>query len=171
MPSFNPLPQSQLEFLRARRERVTALLPAYAALRERLLALGGVEVVLPRYDQFTEPERRRQDYDVQQVLDRGDTWEGAQAVLECGEENNCHGNAARLCSAGRGAIASGWALADDGLWREHSWVVAAGDNSGTPLLETTRAWLRYHGFRLDARETGWFIRSELGAEAPVPGDA
>jgi hypothetical protein len=171
LPRFGNLPQQQLEFLSARRERVTAMLPAYAELRSRLLGLGGLEVVLPRYDQFSEAEQRRQAYDVQQVLGRGETWPGNNAVVETGTENNCHANVAQIRSSGRGAIASGWALADDGLWREHSWLIVRPTGSKHSLLETTQPWLLYHGYRLDARETGWFIHSELGPDAPVPGAA
>jgi hypothetical protein len=171
LPSFEDLPQRQLDFLSSRRERVTAMLPAYGDLRSRLLGLGGLEVVLPRYDQFSEVEQRRQAYDVQQVLGRGETWPGSNATVETGTENNCHVNVAQLCSSGLGAIASGWALADDGLWREHSWLIVRPIASKHSLLETTQAWLLYHGYRLDASETGWFIHSELGPDAPVPGAA
>jgi hypothetical protein len=171
LPKFADLPQHQLEFLGARRERVTAMLPAYEDLRKQLLALGGVEVVLPRYDQFSEVEQRRQAYDVEQVLARGETWLGSRAVLELRTENNCHNNVAQIRSSGRGSITSGWALADDGLWREHSWLLLRSADSEDSVLETTQAWLLYHGYRLDARETGWFIHSELGPDAPVPGAA
>jgi hypothetical protein len=171
LPKFADIPQHQLEFLGARRERVTAMLPRYEDLRAQLLDLGGVEVVLPRYDQFSEAEQRRQAYDVEQVLARGETWPGAGAVLEIGTENNCHSNVAQIRSSGRGSIASGWALANDGLWREHSWLLLPSADSEDSLLETTQAWLLYYGYRLDARETGWFIHSELGPDAPMPGAA
>jgi hypothetical protein len=65
------------------------MLPAYADLRTRLLDLGGLEVVLPRYDQFSEVEQRRQVYDAHHVLSRGETWPGTNAVVEKGTENNC----------------------------------------------------------------------------------
>jgi hypothetical protein len=171
LPKFGDLPQHQFDFLSARRERVTAMLPAYEDLRKQLLAFGGLEVVLPRYDQFSEAEQRRQAYDVPQVLARGETWPGSSAVLEIAMENNCHNNVAQIRSSGRGSIVSGWALADDGLWREHSWLILRSANSKHSVLETTQAWLLYHGYQLDARETGWFIHSELGPDAPVPGAA
>lgn len=171
LPSFEDLPQRQLDFLGLRRERVTAMLPAYADLRSRLLGLGGLEVVLPRYDEFSEVEQRRQAYDVQQALGRGETWQGGNATLEMGTENSCHANVARLRSSGRGSVASGWALAGDGLWREHSWLIVGPTGSTHSLLETTQPWLLYHGYLLDARETAWFIHSELGPDAPVPGTA
>jgi hypothetical protein len=162
LPSFGELPQRQLDFLSSRRERVTPMFPAYADLRSRLLGLGGLEVVLPRYDQFSEAEQRRQAYDVPQVLGRGESWQGGDASVETGTGNNCHANVAQLCSSGRGSIVSGWALADDGLWREHSWLIVSPVGSEHSLLETTQPWLLYHGYQLDARETVWFIQSELG---------
>jgi hypothetical protein len=171
LPTSEALPQRQRDFLVSRRERVTAMLPPYADLRSRLLGVGGLEVVLPRYDEFSDLEQRRQAYDVQQVLGRGETWPGGSAAIETGTENNCHANVARLRSSGRGAIVSGWALADDGLWREHSWLIVRPTGSTDSLLETTQPWLLYHGYQLDAHETDWFIHSELGPDAPVPGAA
>jgi hypothetical protein len=171
LPSFKHLPEQQLDFLTSRRELVTPMLPAYADLRSRLLGLGGLEVVLPPYDLFSEVQRQRQIYDVQQVLGRGEPWLGSNATVETGAENNCHANVARLASSGRGAIVSGWALARDGLWREHSWLIVRSDTPGAFLIETTQEWLLYYGYLLDADETRWFIYSELGSDAPVPGAA
>ena len=171
LPRFGELPSQQTEFLTARRERVTAMLPGYRELRARLLGFGGLEVVLPRYDELSEPEQQRQAYDVKAVLDRGETWAGARAAVEAGAENSCHTNVARLASAERGNIASGWALADDGLWREHSWLIDRAGEAVGQLVETTQPWLLYHGYRLDSRESSWFIHDELGPEAPVPGAA
>ncbi|HEY7635979.1 MAG TPA: hypothetical protein VH763_10565 [Gemmatimonadales bacterium] len=150
---------------------MSALFPSYLELRERLLELGGIEVVLPRYDEYSQAEQQRQAYDVMAVLQRGQTWDGADAALERGEANGCHTNVARLARAARGSIISGWALAADGLWREHSWLLAAQPSAQAELIETTEAWLLYHGYRLDLRETGWFIRDELGPDATAPGAA
>jgi hypothetical protein len=59
LPAFEDLPERQLAFLNARRDRVAAMFPAYSELRTRLLAIGGLEVVLPRYDEFSELEQGR----------------------------------------------------------------------------------------------------------------
>jgi hypothetical protein len=67
---------------------------------------------------------------------------------------------ARLFVSGRGAVATGYALAEDGLWREHSWIV-----DGTGVVETTGVWLAYHGHVLDDAEARRFASDELGSEA------
>ena len=50
---------------------------------------------------------------------------------------------------------------DDGLWREHSWVLERSDQ----LIETTVLRLLYHGYALSPEEQTWFVNSELGSDA------
>ena len=73
---------------------------------------------------------------------------GKRSLLWPGAPSRCHGNAASLYvfSKGKMRIASGYALADDGLWRQHSWGVGAVDGR---VMETTVRSLRYYGFILD----------------------
>ena len=165
LPPFEPLNESRARFLKQRSARVIEAVPSYADLRRKLLSLGGIDAVPPGFDESSAPQRARQHYDVSQVLQSGRTWMGAQAELEQMETSNCHLNVARLCTSGRGQIASGWALPEDGLWREHSWLVRSPGTEHESLVETTRRWLLYHGYPLNEEETGWFVRAELGPEA------
>jgi hypothetical protein len=167
LPPFAPLEEGQHRFLMARLGRVLPLSRQLARLRERLLGIGGLEVVLPRYDEFPDHLRQRDDYYTARVLERGRTWPAALADLEPGQANSCHTNVARLHMQARGAIASGWALADDGLWREHSWIVARSATGAEALIETTVSWLVYHGYELDREEAGRFLRDELGPNATL----
>jgi hypothetical protein len=160
LPEFAPLREAQREFLAGRVARVLPLSAPHARLRGVLLAEGGLEVVPPHYDQFEEWQRRRDDWYTEAVLARGRPWDGAAARLEPGEGSACHVNVARLHAAGRGAVATGYALAADGLWREHSWLV---EESGA-VVETTVRWLLYYGCTLLGDEARWFVRAELGAE-------
>jgi hypothetical protein len=128
-----------------------------------LLAAGGLEVVPPHYDRFEEWQRVRDDSYTEAILARGRAWRGTAARLEPGEESACHVNVARLHRARGGAIATGYALADDGLWREHSWLVEAADS----LVETTVGWVLYYGCTLNEDEARRFTRDELGAEGVV----
>jgi hypothetical protein len=125
LPRFEPLGEVQREFLAARVARVVALSEPHARLREVLLAAGGLEVVPPHYDRFAEWQRVRDDSYTEAILARGQAWTGAAARREPGEGSACHVNVARLHRARGGAIATGYALAGDGLWREHSWIVEA----------------------------------------------
>jgi hypothetical protein len=62
-----------------------------------------------------------------------------------GDDNGCHTNVAMLWTDGTvEAIGTGYALSDDGLWRQHSWGV---DTDGTPV-ETTVGRIRYVGITL-----------------------
>ena len=160
LPTFEPLGDAQREFLASRVARVVALSAPHARLREVLLAAGGLEVVPPHYERFEEWQRRRDDWYTEAILARGQAWAGAAARLEAGEGSACHGNVARLHRTGGGAIATGYALAADGLWREHSWIVEA---SGS-VVETTVSWVLYYGCMLNDDEARRFARDELGAE-------
>jgi hypothetical protein len=165
LPAFEALPPSRMELLRRRAEGVTAVVPSYAEMRRHLLELGGLEVVAPPFDTSSETARRRQEYEIARTLDAGRAWAGRLALLEPIERSNCHINVARLRVAGRGDIATGWALAEDGLWREHSWLVQRPASVDGALIETTRPWLLYYGYVLGAEEADRFVRAELGPDA------
>jgi hypothetical protein len=160
LPTFEPLGDAQREFLAARVARVVALSVPHARLREVLLAAGGLDVVPPHYDRFETWQRERDDSYTEAILARGQVWAGTAARLEQGEGNACHVNVARLHRTRGGAIATGYALAEDGLWREHSWIVEASDS----IVETTVAWVLYYGCMLNDGEALRFTRDELGGE-------
>ena len=160
LPSFTPLAPDRVRFFAVRRERILALYPTYADLRNRLLQIGGLEVVLPRYDEYSETERSRQRYETPRILEQGQSWPGSLARLQQMEDSNCHMNTAILSKDGAGSIASGFALSEDGLWREHSWIV----QSPNRLLESTVLRLVYHGYLLSLEEQRWFVSAELGPD-------
>lgn len=66
-----------------------------------------------------------------------------------GEPNGCHSNAAGLWSSDlrRYKLVTGYALANDGLWRQHSWVI-----DSKYLYETTVKAKKYFGVELDDEE-------------------
>ncbi len=76
-----------------------------------------------------------------------------------GDDNGCHANAAMLWTDGMvAAIGTGYALSDDGLWRQHSWGV---DADGAPV-ETTAARISYVGITLTAVPALQFAVSNAG---------
>jgi hypothetical protein len=88
-----------------------------------------------------------------------------------GDDNGCHANAAVLWTDGTvAAIGTGYALSEDGLWRQHSWGV---DASGAPV-ETTDARISYVGITLTAvralqfavGNAGDHVKSVLRASGP-----
>jgi hypothetical protein len=101
---------------------------------QTLLSFGGSLVVPPR---TPEP-------DLDALLAGGCAFSAAVGVAH-GEVGDCHGNVAVLWIDGAvDAIATGYALSGDGLWRQHSWGV----DSGGVLVETTDERSAYVGIAL-----------------------
>ncbi len=131
----------QREFLEIRRLEHLQDHPDYAKLEERLLSMGG-EMVVPR----REPDQEK-------ILSRGRQWIGHNIKIIRGTPSNCHGNVAKRWrrSPRRYRIATGWALSEDGLWRQHSWII-----EGRTLIETTTPREKYFGFELTPQEAQQF---------------
>lgn len=82
-----------------------------------------------------------------------------------GGRSACHANAVALWRSGKAlAIGTGYALSDDGLWREHSW---AWDGDGV-LLETTESRTRYFGIRMEGTRAEAFASWIAPVVAPRP---
>ena len=111
--------------------------PDYAyrwySLDQKLVGYGGVAAVPP-----VEPEM---DLDV--LLESGRLFISSP-VVEKGDPNQCHANIAQLWTNEEiDAIYTGYALSDDGLWRQHSWGFR-----GESLIETTDPRVAYFGFEV-----------------------
>ena len=144
LPVFPPIPPEQESFLRERMREMCRLQPALQTLRERLLAVAGHELVPPL----------ERDPDLDEVLARGRTSDGRVARRRPGLPSECHSNVAQLYLRNPDSfrIVTGYALSPDGLWRQHSWALDAGD---TPV-ETTDERVLYFGFVLSGREARHF---------------
>jgi len=111
------------------------------ALAPRLLECGGTGIAA-RYEE-----------DISSILSRGTCLDGRGAKLVEGKPISCHANAAALYELDeRNGIMTGWALSDDGLWRQHSWCLREG-----AVLETTVLRRLYYGFELDEDESEVFV--------------
>lgn len=119
-------------------------------LRDRLLSLGGESVCFPGYEE-----------DLRAILERGVLWNGSGAVLMRGIPSQCHGNSANLWSQNtdKTTIMTGYAMSHDGMWRQHSWLVAFdSDNGDAPyLVETTEYRAAYYGFAMTYDECARFL--------------
>ena len=71
--------------------------------------------------------------------------QSTKIILKLGERNRCHDNAQKLYQEhpNRYRLAYGYALSEDGLWRQHSWLIRKSDNA---IMETTEKRLRYFGY-------------------------
>jgi len=113
-------------------------------LRSYLLCFGGRELVYP-----LTPDR-----DLAELMNRGEWMTGA-VVLKRMARSACHRNVAKLWLAKPGklsAIGTGYALSDDGLWRQHSWGLRADGR----IVETTIARQKYFGLMLRDRDAEVF---------------
>lgn len=117
------------------------------ALHDKLLSFGGQEVVMPDIEE-----------DLKKILKRGQLFYGDHARMMRGKPSQCHRNSALMWDANRGRcqIATGYALSEDGLWRQHSWVVQPLTLSWR-VWETTEKRIAYFGFVLDDDECDEFL--------------
>ena len=96
----------------------------------------------PRRDLLEDIERRRMDEHDKRLATLSVFLDAKDAVFEEGEAGECHENAHKLMYSDNAAlVGTGWALSEDGLWRQHSWAHRV---DGT-LLETTEARIAYFG--------------------------
>ena len=121
----------------------------YGALFDLLLSHGG-------YAAAPRPEN-----DLIKILDRGYLRDGRDAKLMRGRPIGCHSNSALLWTENRdnSVIVTGWAMSDDGVWRQHSWVKHLGTNQ---IYETTNERLLYYGFDLTTAEAELFYDENAG---------
>ena len=138
---LSPHPQQD----RAIKETVPAPL---VPLEQKLLAQGGTRLVY------------RLEPDLEPLLRRGEVFDELVELVP-GELHTCHANAARLWQENREALAlvTGYALSEDGLWRQHSWVMRKQPTAEQcRLIETTVKRVKYFGFLLNEVEAEAFLR-------------
>lgn len=116
------------------------------ALRERLLSFGGTRVLLAE-----------EEPDAVKILCCGQLWYGDRIRMMLGDPHRCHSNAARCWQANRGiaALVTGYALAENGTWFQHSWCIHIRPRMNR-VVETTTKFRAYYGFILSESEADWF---------------
>ena len=138
----------QRDFLERRQRELFDQAPEQRALHKKLLSFGG-EMVVPIFEE-----------DLKSILERGEllnTKDYAVAFVS-GATSQCHANACNLWEQDPDVyqIYTGWALtADDGLWRQHSWVL---DLWGGEIIETTEPRELYFGFGMTHDEASRFVQ-------------
>lgn len=107
-------------------------------LKARLLDFAGDAVCLPGYEE-----------DLENILEYGQFWLVYNAERIPGEPCQCHENSALLWRENRDItnICTGYALSEDGMWRQHSWLIHRKPRSNK-IVETTRPRVLYYGFAL-----------------------
>lgn len=133
----------QLRFLQKPFRQASREQPDLKRLKSLLLKLGGDFVVPPP----------KPDPDIPALLESGFVM-GGNTVLRPLKSSMCHQNMASLWRSrkfGIVAIATGYALTDDDLWRQHSWGLLR-----EGLLETTELRVKYFGILLQGDEADHF---------------
>jgi hypothetical protein len=133
----------QKKFLQGRFHKATSEQPDLKRLKAILLRLGGDLLVAPP----------KLDHDVPAFLVRGFLMSGPVS-LKYMKANGCHQNIASIWKARRFGIvgiATGYALSEDGLWRQHTWGVLRNG-----VLETTEERLKYFGILHQAADADHF---------------
>lgn len=122
-------------------------------LHHKLLSFGGSETCFPIIEE-----------DLTQILERGQLWFGDKIKMMKGEPSQCHANACELYQNNKKtheiAIATGYALSADGLWRQHSWLVKRNVRS-INIIETTAKRVLYFGFVMTECEAEEFCQNCL----------
>ena len=133
----------QLKFLQRRLRQASLEQPDVKRLKLLLLRLGGTFIVAPP----------KPDADIPALLDSGFVMSGT-AKLKRGKASMCHQNVAASWKARRLGIigiATGYALSEDGLWRQHSWGLLRDG-----ILETTELRVKYFGILLQGDRADYF---------------
>lgn len=148
---FVRMTPEQEELLNRRFREAVTQQPELEGLKEVLLRLGGELLVAPP----------KPDQDVPMLLERGFLMSGP-IKLNVMESSSCHRNVASVWirkEFGIVGIATGYALSEDGLWRQHSWGVLRDG-----VLETTEERLKYFGLLLQGNRADFFAKSNSGVK-------
>lgn len=113
-------------------------------LHSTLLRIGGVHTCLPVIEE-----------DIDDILKRARTWVEPKIRMSRGQASRCHFNTSALWHENEDklCICTGYALSDDGIWRQHSWCWWEGQDS---IVETTTRRVAYYGFVMDDDEADRF---------------
>jgi hypothetical protein len=136
----------QRKFLRLRLREAVSKQPDLKRLKTLLLRFGGDFLVAPQ----------KPDSDIPFLLVSGFLMNGP-IMLKISNENSCHQNVAAVWKTRRFGIvgiATGYALSEDGLWRQHSWGILRDG-----VLETTEARVKYFGILVQGERADYFAAS------------
>jgi hypothetical protein len=131
------------KFLQARLREAIKAQPEIRRLKLLLLRLGGDFLVAPP----------TADSDLLELIELGFLI-GGPVTLKVMRSSMCHQNVAaawRTRRFGVIGVATGYALSEDGLWRQHSWGVLRDG-----VLETTEVRLKYFGILLQSTRADHF---------------
>jgi hypothetical protein len=141
--------KTQAKFLKEREAQAIKGQSGLKALRARLLKLGGKFVCFFGFEENLEKIMARG------VLMKGGP-RGGKPIMARGEASRCHSNSAACWEANQGELflCTGYALSDDGIWRQHSWCW---HHRLRKVVETTEPRVAYFGYRMCPSEADRFL--------------
>ncbi|MCL4488925.1 MAG: hypothetical protein M1570_12445 [Chloroflexi bacterium] len=93
------------------------------------------------------------------IADTGALFTDTRVRIKRGRPNECHRNAALFWLKGQcDAIAIGYYLGQDGVWRQHPWGVTGNG----AILDTHAAGRLYLGIRVESMDAVKFAEDHLG---------
>lgn len=122
------------------------------ALKHRLLSFGGVDAELEILDPDTD-----------KILERGQFWYADKVIWMPYRPNQCHKNSCDLWveNKDKSAIATGYALSEDGVWYVHSWVIKFNYRSASVVETTPCKRKAYFGYVMTPDECEKFDADNL----------
>lgn len=109
--------------------------PEILNLRKLLLSVGGKQLVPPPGE----------SNEIVHLIESGFVMEHPVTVRIM-QSNRCHLNSVELFATGKATgLGTGYALSDDGLWRQHSWAFKRQKDGTNRIIETTSLRDRYFG--------------------------
>ena len=143
--------KNRLEDLDTSGFRHPEMLKDMISLRDLLLAFGGSEACMPGYDE-----------DARRIIERGQLWYGDRIHAVRGKPSQCHRNAAYrwIANQEKTVLCTGYALSEDGMWRQHSWLVELRPRKNY-IIETTVPRVAYFGFGMTTEEALEFFDHQI----------
>jgi len=140
--------EEQQLLLHRRLQEAAEKQPEIAKLRMLLLNVGGEEFV----------PSPNLDPDVPALIEQGALMKG-HVISRMMEEGYCHENVSELWfeKDALDGIGDGYALSDDGLWRQHSWGI-----KNNEIIETTSRRMKYFGRLLLGSDADQFADANRG---------
>lgn len=122
-------------------------------LNDTLIELSGSSLI---------PPKGGIEEDLDLLLSRGQLWVSQAVKKMIGRQSKCHSNSAEIYDANKQEfptlhLATGYAMSEDGTWRQHTWLLLKKPKS-TTIVETTKPKrLAYYGVILTDEEANKFV--------------
>jgi hypothetical protein len=132
-----------------RYKRATEKDENWKTLWQRLTGIGGKAIIIPS---------SLRDEHLVDLIRNGQGLGGVE-TLEKMEPHQCHKNTALLYDNGKvDDIVTGYALSEDGFWRQHTWGLR-----GNEFIETTAKRVFYYGVILTDDQAEKFVKDNTDA--------